>query len=283
MGKKYKWLCAIFLFVSALLLGLLLWYGQDSAVLNPDGIIGLKERRLMVVATWLMLIVVLPVFILSLVIAWKYRANNPKAKYNPEWDRSHLVEAIWWGIPCVIVAILSVMTWTSCHELDPFKPLDHPTRPLRIQVVALQWKWLFIYPEQNIASVNVLYVPVETPLNFEVTSDAPMNSFWIPRLGGQIYAMPGMNTKLHLIAHQPGVFQGSSANLSGEGFSGMRFLTHATSQADFDTWVASVKGAPLTREGYDELALPSKNVPPATYPLGEDGLYHQIIMKYMGH
>lgn len=285
MAKKFKFLFVVMLALTLGLLGLLLWYGQNSAVLNPHGMIGEKERSLLVIATWLMLIVVIPVFVLSLIIAWKYRANNPKAKYTPEWDRSHLIEAIWWGIPCIIVAILSVMTWQSCHELDPFRPIDNGKKPIRIQVVALQWKWLFIYPEQGIATVNFIQFPEKTPLNFEISADAPMNSFWIPRLGGQMYAMPGMNAKLYLIADQPGVFQGSSANISGEGFSGMRFLAKASSEAEFETWVQSVKNSSqtLTMEGYEQLVLPSKNVPATYYVLGQDDLYHKIIMKYMEH
>lgn len=261
----------------------LLFFSDGIAVLSPAGMISEKQTRLLWIATVVMLFVVVPVFLLTFFIAWKYRASNQKAKYSPEWDRNHTAEIIWWGIPCVIIVILGVFTWIGCHELDPFKPIESNVKPVKIQVVALQWKWLFIYPEQNIASVNYFEIPVDTPIDFEITSDAPMNSFWLPKLGGQVYAMSGMRSKLHLMAYHEGSYPGSSANISGAGFSSMVFTAKATSREAFDSWVASVQSSSqvLGSVEYADLAKPSSYVPPDFYRLGEPGLFDSIIMKYM--
>jgi cytochrome o ubiquinol oxidase subunit 2 len=234
-----------------------------------------------------MLIVVIPVFILTGYIAIKYREGNKSARYSPDFDHSPLVEGLWWAIPFIIIAILSVMAWNSSHSLDPFKPITSDKEPLKIQVVAMQWKWLFIYPEQGIASVNMAHLPVDRPVNFEITSDAPMNSFWIPQLGGQIYAMAGMRTKLHLIADTPGYYHGQSANISGSGFAGMTFTARACQPPDFEKWLAEVKNSSqdLTMANYDQLAEPSKNNPASYYSQADDGLFDAVIAKYMspGH
>ena len=179
--------------------------------------------------------------------------------------------------------IIGALTWVKTYELDPFKPIASTNKPLTIQVVALQWKWLFIYPEEKIASVNFLQIPVETTIRFEITADAPMNSFWIPHLGGQIYAMPAMKTELNLIANETGDFRGSSANLSGEGFAGMNFITRASSPEEYAHWLASAKESPgeLNFDEYKRLALPSKNSPVAIFQLKDENLFNQIIMKYM--
>ncbi len=281
--KKYRILFLAFCFLLVSLLLVVFLQSHEIIVLNPKGIIGLKEKNLMILMTLLMLIVVVPVFILAGIVIWKYRASNPKGKYRPDWDSNLLAEGIWWGLPCIIVLIMGVITWKGCVELDPFRPLDSTKKPLTVQVVALQWKWLFIYPEQGVATVNVLQIPEKTPINFSITSDAPMNSFWIPQLGGQIYAMAGMSTKLHLIADEVGVFYGTSANISGVGFAGMNFLTKATSEEDFAAWVESAKVSPnkLTLEEYNKLVAPSENNPEEVYVLQEETLYDQIIMKYM--
>jgi cytochrome o ubiquinol oxidase subunit II len=265
------------------LLALLFLQSSDIAVLNPKGMIALKERKLIITVTLLMLIVVIPVYILTFIFAWKYREGNAKAKYDPDWDHNHVAESIWWAIPCGIVLVLAIIAWKSSHELDPFKPLVSSTQPIKIQVVALQWKWLFIYPEQNIATVNFIQFPEQTPINFEITADAPMNSFWIPQLGGQIYAMPGMRTKLHLIANAVGSFRGSSANLSGRGFSGMKFIAKACSEADFHQWVESMKQSPnlLSLDEYHQLAMPTEDNPVASYVLKEENLFDWIVMRYM--
>lgn len=281
MKKKYKVLFFILLSLGLIILSIVYLGSIDIAVLNPKGMIAIKERNLFIEITLIMLIVVIPVFVLSWVISWKYRAGN-QAKYTPDWDKHLLSESIWWALPCIIVLAMAILVWKSTHELDPFKPLVSDKRPLRIQVVALQWKWLFIYPEQRIATVNFLQIPEKTPINFEITADAPMNSFWIPELGGQIYAMPGMKTKLHLIASEKGNFRGSSANLSGKGFAGMTFIAKATSLADFYQWVDSLNKSSnfLNLAEYIRLAEPSENDLTGTYVLEKQDLYDWIVKKY---
>jgi cytochrome o ubiquinol oxidase subunit 2 len=283
MSRKYKVLAGVllgvgFLFISASFLG-----SRNIAVLQQAGIVGEKERNLIFLSLLLALIVVVPVFIMLFAFAWKYREGNLKAKYRPDFDSSRKLEAIWWGVPFAIIFILSIVTWTSSHDLDPFKPLGASAKPLNVQVVALQWKWLFIYPEQNIASVNYLQIPVNTPVNFEITSDAPMNSFWIPQLGGQIYAMSGMTTHLHLMAGKPGDYKGRSANISGEGFSGMTFTARAASEQSFNKWVATAKNtnSTLSLSSYGQLAKPSKNNHVEYYSTVDNSLYDGIVSKYM--
>lgn len=281
-GKQKASLAAIFLLALATA-GAILLYGANFEVLNPKGPVAQRQRDLIVWASLLSLIVVIPVFALTFGIAWKYRAGNKKARYAPDWDGSRLLETIWWGIPLLLIIILSVVIYSSSHELDPAKPLAAGKKPITIQVIALQWKWLFIYPEQKIASVNYLQFPEDTPINFVITADAPMNSFWIPQLGGQIYAMAGMSTRLHLMADEPGEYKGSSANISGRGFAGMKFIAQAASQNDFYGWVQSVKGSPLLdQKKYDGLARPSEDMPPAQYSVSDAKLYDTVIMKYTG-
>lgn len=192
-------------------------------------------------------------------------------------------EFIWWVVPCTIIIALAVVTWVSTHALDPYKPLQSQVKPLVIQVVSLNWKWLFIYPNQNIATVNFLELPVGTPIAFQLTADAPMNSFLIPQLGGQIMAMPGMVTQLHLVADETGKYSGFSANFSGAGFSGMTFVANAVSSQDFALWVQWMqqRGTPLTAAGYSALAQPSEYNPVAYYSSVANGLYNGIVEKYM--
>ncbi len=283
MKIKHKFLFGFLLAIAVLLSVFLYPYAMNSAVLDPKGIIALKEQDLMFIATLLMLIVVIPVLIMTFAICWRFRASNKEAEYSPDWNHDTLAEIIWWGFPCLIVLILSVVTWKSSHELDPFKPFHSTVKPVKIQVVALQWKWLFIYPEHKIASLNFLQFPENTPLNFEITADAPMNSFWIPQLGGQIYAMPGMTTKLHLLALEPGDFRGSSANLSGTGFAGMNFIATAGSEEQFDTWIKSANQSTkvLNEDEYLQLSKPSEYDPVQLFTLEDEGLFDQIVMKYL--
>jgi cytochrome o ubiquinol oxidase subunit 2 len=254
---------------------------SNLTLLNPKGIIALKERNLIITIILLMLAVVIPVFGLTAYIAWNYRDGNKKAKYAP--GHNSKFEAMWWAIPSVVVLVLAVITWKSTHELDPFKQIKSDKKPITIQVVALQWKWLFIYPEQNIATVNFIQFPAQTPVNFELTADAPMNSFWIPQLGGQMYAMAGMSTSLHLMASAPGDFAGSAAEISGRGFAGMRFLARASTQANFDAWVQSVKKSPNTIDlaSYNKLSEPSENNQMTYFSSATNDLYHQVMMKFM--
>lgn len=283
MKPLHKIIIGIVLALGLVLVTLLFLQNYNVEVLNPKGEIAEKQRNLLIFTTLLSLVVIVPVFILTFFIAWKYRASNQDAKYTPEWDHSKKLELIWWGIPLVIITVLAVITWQTSHELDPFKPLESSKKPLTIQVVALQWKWLFIYPEENIATVNFLQVPEDTPINFQITADAPMNSFWIPQLGGQVYAMTGMTTKLHLVANETGTYTGVSANISGAGHADMKFTVKATNQADFDNWVTSTQAAdnPLTLSRYKTLAEPAVAESPLTFSSREYGLYDTILMKYM--
>jgi cytochrome o ubiquinol oxidase subunit 2 len=283
LNGKYKLLIAILVFGGILFTAVMLLKGVDMAVLSPKGVIADKERNLIIIATLLCMIVVIPVFVMLFWFAWKYRASNTKARYEPNWDRNRLLESIWWGVPCLIIIALGTITWKATHELDPYKSLDSNVAPIKVQVVALEWKWLFIYPDQHIATVNYLQLPVNTPINFQITADAPMNSFWIPSLGGQVYAMSGMSTQLHLMASETGDYKGSSANISGEGFSGMNFAVKATSRTDFDNWVKAAQVSPnvLGATEYDTLAKKSKDNPPIAYILTKADLYDTIVMKYM--
>lgn len=283
MQLKYKFIFAILLVIGVIAAVALYIYGTNIAVLDPKGIVAEKQRNLIIITTLLGLVIILPVYIMTFAIAWKYRASNTKAKYTPDWDHHPLAEFIWWAIPCLIILILAVITWQSSHDLDPYKPLASTKKPLKVQVVALPWKWLFIYPEYNIASVNYLHIPVDTPINFEITSDAPMNSFWIPQLGGQVYAMAGMNARLHLMASEAGSYQGSSANISGVGFSGMKFTTDASELNDFDDWIkiAQTSSKDLDVQEYKRLVRPSENNLVTYYNLKNNDLYNKIIMKYM--
>lgn len=266
-----------------ILLSVLLQH-KNVAILQPAGTIASQQRDLIIFASVLSLFVIIPVFVLLGFILWRYRDGNVKAKYRPNWDNNRTLETIWWGLPMFIILILAVVTWKTSHSLDPYRALDSKTKPLTVQVIALQWKWLFIYPEQNIATVNYLQIPEDTPINFEITSDAPMNSFWIPQLGGQIYAMTGMETKLHLMADEPGTYRGMSANISGEGFAGMNFAVVSTTNSDFNDWVQSVWQSPtsLTKDIYSELAKPSKDQPITLYSSRDQDLFDTVMMKYMG-
>ncbi|MBO1273470.1 MULTISPECIES: ubiquinol oxidase subunit II [Shewanella] len=259
--------------------------GCEGGVLDPKGHVGLQEKNLIIVATVLMLLVVVPVIFMTLFFAWKYREGRDEL-YMPKWAHSNKIETIVWIVPIIIIVILGTITWKTTHELDPYRPLDHERDHLTVEVVSLNWKWLFIYPEQGIATVNELVFPKDVPVQFKITSDSTMNSFFIPQLGSQIYSMAGMETKLHLIANEAGTFDGMSANYSGAGFTGMKFKATATpTDADFNNWVASVKSnnAVLNSQSYDELAKPSENNPVQYYGAVQDGLFHQIVMKYMQH
>ena len=256
---------------------------HNIAMLEPKGLISDKERDLIVTCSLLMLIVVIPVLILTFVFAWRYREGNEKSKHTPDWEHNYIAEMCWWGVPFVIIVILAVITWKTSHELNPFKPIVTHKKPIEIQAVALDWKWLFIYPKQEIATVNLVQFPEKTPINFEITADAPMNSFWIPQLGGQIYAMPAMRSKLYLLANEQGSYSGRSSNISGKGFAGMIFTANSISEAAFNQWVDSVKGSSknLTMESYNELVKPSEYDPVSYYVLSDKDLFNKIIMKYM--
>ncbi len=261
----------------------ILRYRNYISILFPKGIIAKEELDLLLIIQVLMLFVIIPVYILTFIFSWKYRAYHPTEKYDPDLVDHKLAEFVWWGIPLVLTLIIAGLTWVKTYELDPFKPIESDKKPIQIQVVALQWKWLFIYPEENIASVNFLQFPKDVPLHFEITADAPMNSFWIPDLGGQIYAMPNMKTELYLMANRMGDYRGSSANISGEGFAGMHFIARASTEKEYHQWLASAKSSVgvLNWEEYAKLAAPSQNNPVQLYQLKDNSIFNQILMKFM--
>lgn len=270
-------------FMTLVALSACLLSGCDLVLFQPEGVIAKQEMHLIIIAVLLMLLVVLPVIVMTVIISWRYRASNTKATYTPDWDHSTKLEVIWWGVPCIIVSILASITWVTSHTLDPYRPLVSDVKPVTIQAVSLDWKWLFIYPEQGIATVNVLHIPEGTPINFQVTADAPMNSLWIPALGGQIYSMPGMRTKLHLMADHAGVYDGLGASFTGDGFANMMFKVNVVSTSDFSEWVSSVQQQtnPLTQEVYDHLAKPTEREPVQYFSTVKDGLFNDIMMKFM--
>lgn len=263
---------------------------SQLVVLFPAGDIAAQQGRLVVVATVLMLLIIVPVIFLTLLFAWRYRENgkHTQTEYAPDWDHSTKLELVIWAAPLIIIIALGAVTWISTHQLDPYRPLDRisatkplpqDVQPLEVQVVALDWKWLFFYPEQGIATVNELAAPVDRPIRFKLTSSHTMNAFYVPDLAGMIYTMPGMQTELNAVINRPGVYRGMSSHYSGAGFSGMTFKFHGLSAADFDQWVAKARteGQPLTRTVYSDLARPSERNPVARYASVEPGLYQRVL------
>ena len=255
-------------------------------VLNPSGAIAEAQANLLVIATWLMLLIIVPVIVLIAVFAWRYRASNKDAPYTPDWDHSIQLELLIWSAPLLIIIALGALTWIGTHTLDPYRPLDvrqapRDLPPIEIQVVALDWKWLFIYPEQGIALVNELAAPVDVPVRFRITSSSVMNSFFVPALAGQIYAMPNMQTTLHAVINRPGEFEGFSANYSGAGFNGMKFRFFGMSGADFERWVEKAKasGQELSRASYIQLERPSERDPVRRYGAVAPDLFDAVVNR----
>jgi cytochrome o ubiquinol oxidase subunit 2 len=264
--------------------------GCGTVLMNPSGDVANQQGHLIVVSTVLMLLIIVPVIALTILFAWRYRQSNTEAIYEPDWDHSTALELVIWAAPLLIIIALGAVTWISTHTLDPYRPLRRldatrsvapGTKPLVVEVVALDWKWLFIYPEQGIATVNELAAPIDVPITFRITASSVMNSFFIPALAGQIYAMPGMETKLHAVMNQPGVYEGFSSNYSGAGFSGMRFKFHGMSSSDFDHWIQAAKagGKQLSRAGYLQLEQPSEREPVALYASVAPDLYDAILNR----
>ena len=258
--------------------------GCNMEVLTPKGDVGAHEKSLILIALGLMAIVAIPVIAMTLWFPWRYRSGNKKATYAPNWSHSTRIELVVWSIPAIIIVILATITWISTHVLDPYRPLESDAKPVTVQVVSMDWKWLFVYPEYGVASVNELAFPVDRPVNFQITSDSVMNAFFIPQLGSQIYAMAGMETKLHLIAREPGSYEGLSTNFSGEGFSDMHFKAIATSEDGFKDWIAKAKATPVRLDGesYKALATPSQKVPVSYYGQVATGLFASVVDKHMG-
>ena len=257
--------------------------GCTFDLLQPVGDVGRQERTLILAALGLMLLVVVPVIALTLWFGWKYRASNARAVYAPTWAHSTRIEVVVWAVPCVIVAILGAMIWRTTQALDPYRPLESGVKPVRVQVVALNWKWLFIYPDYGVATIDELAIPAGTPIDFELTAESLMNSFFIPRLGSQVYAMAGMRTRLHLIADTPGTYRGMSAAFSGEGFSDMRFDTVAMSPPAFEAWMRDAKRSPQAMDArrYRTVSLPATRGVPAIYAGVEPDLFDGIVDRFM--
>jgi cytochrome o ubiquinol oxidase subunit II len=253
-----------------------------AVVLNPKGPIADAQRGLLIDAFSVMLIVVVPVIVMALLFAWRYRASNRNARYTPTWAYSAKVDAVVWLVPALIVIAVGILVWRSTHKLDPYREIASDVPPLDIQVVAQDWKWLFIYPEQGIAVVNQMAIPAGRPISLRITSDTVMNSFYVPALAGQIYAMAGMQTRLQMLANAPGTFVGRNTQYSGGGFSDQFFEVLATAPADFDAWVAKAKQAPgkLDAAAYAKLAEKSRLVPIAYFSAVEPRLFDSIIAKY---
>lgn len=264
----------------------------NTVVLDPAGDVARQQGDLVVVSTVLMLLIIVPVMALTVFFAWRYRASNAQAPYDPEWDHSTQLELVIWAAPLLIIICLGALTWVGTHLLDPYRsigridagtPVRRDARPLEVDVVALDWKWLFIYPEQGVATVNELVVPADRPLQFRITASSVMNSFYVPAMAGQIYAMPGMETRLHAVMNKTGEFTGFSANYSGAGFSNMRFATRSVTEGDFAKWVGGVKAGAgdsagtLDRAAYLALEKPSEKVPVTRYASVAPDLYGAIL------
>lgn len=263
--------------------------GCNTVVMNPTGDIAKQQAELITVSVLLMLLIIVPVMILTVLFAWRYR-KGANARYEPDWDHSTKLELVIWGAPLLIIIVLGLITWVSTHKLDPYRPLDRidehrpipaSVKPLEVQVVALDWKWLFIYPEQGIASVNELVTPVDVPVRFKITASTVMNTFYIPTLAGMIYAMPGMETTLNAVLNKTGDYKGFSANFSGEGFSHMRFAYKGVTAAEFDGWVQKMKANPglLGRADYLVLEKPSAREPVRHYGQVEPALFNRILNR----
>jgi len=254
----------------------------DLLDLEPEGPIASKERTLLLATFGLMLLVLIPILVMTLGFAWNFRASNTNATYAPKWESSIRIELAVWLIPAAIVAVLAALTWIYTHRLNPYKPLDPGIASLEVQVIALDWKWLFIYPKLDIATVNRIAVPVDMPVSFAITSDTVMNSFFIPQLGGQIYAMAGMQTELHLLADKPGTYFGENTQYSGRGFPYQHFDVLAMTRGDFNGWVAKVKQSPNRLEAiqFQTLERPSVRHPVTFYGSVAPGLFDQVIHKF---
>ncbi len=283
---------ATFVGILALICGGIAMYvlslGVSMPVFQPMGPIALAQMRVIIVTFALSSLVVVPVFFLLFFFAWKYRAKSPDAPghHHPTWDHDNAwAEFLWWLVPSAIIAMLAIVAWQSSHALDPYKPIQSNVPTMTVQVVALNWKWLFIYPEHGIATVNELTIPEGTPVHFLLTADAPMNSFWVPSLGGMIMVMSGMQTQIHLAADRTGVFEGFSGNLSGRGFSGMSFKVRSVSESDFRAWVAEAQlsDTALDHAQYKTLRMNSENDPVRYYAPVADSLFSSIQKRFMPH
>lgn len=285
--KAFQWFFKIVLIVAGSLILLSLSGCKENFIgmLNPKGIIAYEQRKLFFDTLALMMIVVLPVIIMSITFVYHYQVSHRTRDYKPNWGHSFYLEILWWGIPCVIILVLSIMTWKKTHELDPYRQIaGHDEKPMLVQVIALPWKWLFIYPEQNIATVNYLEIPLGQQVEYWITTDnVPMSAFFIPQLGSQIYAMAGMRTRLHLLANEPGFYDGLNTQYNGDGFSDMHFEVHVVEPQELQQWFADVKKSPngLTDAAYKQLLYPTIADKPQLFSGVQTNLFDDVIMTYM--
>lgn len=278
------WLTIVGLIGLGVVVALLL-KGKDVRLMNPKGLIAGEQLRLMMGSMLLMLEIAIPTLFVLYFFAWKYRESHASSTYDAEIRHGKLFVFSMWAVPTIMMLLLAYIMWPATHRLQPQKNIDPAVKPLKIQVVAMSWKWVFIYPEQKIATVNFVQVPVGTPVQFELSADeAPMSSFWIPHLGGQLYAMTGHVNRLNLMAEEPGDYPGSSAEINGKGFAGMKFIARASSIGDFERWVQELKQSSnvLDASEYTKLLAPSENNPAAFYTTTGSNLYEAMLLKYAG-
>jgi cytochrome o ubiquinol oxidase subunit 2 len=251
------------------------------AVLDPRGLVGIAEKTILIDSLAIMLAIVVPTIVATLAFAWWFRASNTRARHLPDWQYSGRIELIVWSIPLLVIMLLGGVAWIGSHDLDPAKPLPSNTLPLEVQGVSLDWKWLFVYPSQGIASVNILVVPAGVPVHFSLSSASVMNAFFVAELGSMIYTMNGMTTQLNLQADAPGTFHGISSHYSGDGFSGMHFDVRAMPAEQFAAWIEETRstGPTLDPASYAALARQSINTPPFTFRAVDPGLFHDIVTQ----
>lgn len=281
--RKNQFIIGVLVILSAIFAIFFVLSSDKTLLTHPQGIIAQKELDLMITDYLLMSIIIVPTFIALFLVTWKYHEKR-KSEHDPHQSHGLFRQLILWIIPTIVVAVMAVFTWEGAHKLDPYEPIDSEMKPLTIQVVALDWKWLFIYPEQGIAAVNFVQFPEKTPIHFLLAADgSPMNSFWVPELSGQIYAMAGMTTQLHLMADGVGEYAGRAAEINGAGFADMTFVAKSTSQSEFEQWVRNTKQSPLqlTDSTYNKLLQPSEKHPVTFYSYVREDLFNTIVMKYM--
>jgi cytochrome o ubiquinol oxidase subunit 2 len=259
----------------------LLTAGCNRGVLDPVGPIAAQEKQLLINSTAIMLAIIIPTIIATIAFAWWFRRGNTRARYLPDWEYSGAVELVVWSIPALTIMLLGGIAWIGSHDLEPSKPLQSTVQPVKVDVVSLDWKWLFIYPDQGVATVNQLVVPAGTPVSLRLTSGTVWNVFFVPQMGTMIYTMPRMTTRLNLQADRQGVYDGLSAHFSGDGFSGMRFKTHVVPAQQFTAWArgARGKGQPLDGRAYAELEKPTSYVKPMTYGAVAPNLFDAIVVN----
>ncbi|HET6914383.1 MAG TPA: ubiquinol oxidase subunit II [Rhodanobacteraceae bacterium] len=273
---------------SLLLLPLLLLGGCSLVLLDPSGDVAHRQSDIMIVTTVITWLIIVPVMVAIAVVAWRYRASNGKAKYDPDWDHSPQLELVVWAVPLLIIISVGAVSWIGTHQTDPYRPLDRiaagkpvpaDVEPLEVDVISLRWKWLFLYPQYGIATVNEVAVPVDRPIRFKLTGDTMMDSFFVPALVGQVYTMPGMQTILHGVINKPGEYKGFSANFSGSGFTDMRFKFLGLNTQDFDAWVAKARaaGGDMDLAAYKKLREPSRAEPVHYYAKFDPHLYERVL------